>query len=53
MFIAHHYTFNNQLTEVLEHMNMALIKPLGAGSGYILEQVYDLLAESIIKYDPL
>ena len=53
VFIAHHYTFNNQLTEELDYMNMALIKPLGAGSGYRLEQVYDLLAESIIKYDPM
>ncbi|MEM5627597.1 hypothetical protein AAHB47_30855 [Bacillus wiedmannii] len=53
VFIAHHYTFDNQLTEPLDYMNMVLIKPLGAGSGYRLEQVYDLLAESIIKYDHL
>ncbi|KMP72690.1 hypothetical protein TU62_24645 [Bacillus cereus] len=53
VFIAHHYTFDNQLTEKLDYMNMVLIKPLGAGSGYRLEQVYDLLAESIIRYDHL
>lgn len=53
VFIAHHYMFNNQLTEKLDYMNMVLIKPLGAGSGYRLEQVYDLLAESIIRYDHL
>lgn len=51
VFIAHHYTFDNQLTKALDYMNMALIKPLGADIGYRLEQVYDLLAESIIKYD--
>ncbi|QJC88937.1 histidine phosphatase family protein [Bacillus inaquosorum] len=55
VFIAHHYTFNNQLRDAreLDYMKMVLIKPLGAGRGYRLEQVYDLLAESIIKYDPL
>ncbi|MEB9680324.1 hypothetical protein BK742_22515 [Bacillus thuringiensis serovar pingluonsis] len=53
VFIAHHYTFDNQLAEKLDYMNMVLIKPLGAGSGYRLEQVYDLLAESIIRYDHL
>ncbi|PFB73836.1 hypothetical protein CN286_28525 [Bacillus anthracis] len=53
VFIAHHYTFDNQLTEPLDYMNMVLIKPLGAGNGYRLEQVYDLLAESIVRYDHL
>ncbi|KAA0784730.1 hypothetical protein GJV13_12715 [Bacillus sp. RIT694] len=53
VFIAHRFTSDNPLTERLDYMNMVLIKPLGAGSGYRLEQVYDLLAESIIKYDHL
>ncbi|SFF47371.1 Histidine phosphatase superfamily (branch 1) [Paenibacillus algorifonticola] len=52
VFVAHQFTFNNQLKEFddLLYLGMVLLKPLGEGKGYTVVQVLDLLQEALIKH---
>ncbi|KQO18417.1 histidine phosphatase family protein [Paenibacillus sp. Leaf72] len=52
VFVAHHFTFNNQLKEYDDfiHLGMVWLKPLGEGKGYTVVQVLDLLQEALIKH---